>query len=143
VYRQTRLKGAARFPVDKMVDKFGDSPDTADSMRESKFCDSQKTSCQNINQAYSWSHGSKSGSRKLARRQKKKTPFNRWGQHSLILTNTSEGEAKAIPSTWVRRTQLVESRPHGETGAAFVCLRGNELAVRHPLHCLSKAWRDV
>jgi len=137
VYCQTRLKEPTRFPVDKMVDKSGDTPDTADSMRESKFCVTQKTSCQNKNQAYSWFHGSKSGSRKLARRQKKKTPFNRWGQHSLILTNTSEGEAKAIPSTWVRRTQLVESRPHGETGAAFVRLEANDSAERHPLLWLS------
>jgi hypothetical protein len=37
--------------VDKMVDKFGDSPDAADSMRESKFRDTKKTSCQNKNQA--------------------------------------------------------------------------------------------
>lgn len=133
MYCQTRLKGPARFPVDKMVDKFVDSPDTADSMRESQFRAIQKTSCQNKNQAYSWFHGSKSGSRKLARRQKKKTPFNRWGQHSLILTNTSEGEAKAIPSTWVRRTQLVESRPHGETGAAFVRLGANVPALHKPL----------
>ena len=102
------------------MDKFGDNPHPSDSMRDYENRDTQKTSCQNKNQAYSWFHGSKSGSRKLARRQKKKTPFNRWGQHSLILTNTSEGEAKAIPSAWSRRTQLVESRPHGETGAAFV-----------------------
>jgi len=99
VYCQTRLKEPTRFPVDKMVDKSGDTPDTADSMRESKFCVTQKTSCQ--------------------------------------ITNTSEGEAKAIPSTWVRRTQLVESRPHGETGAAFVRLEANDSAERHPLLWLS------
>jgi hypothetical protein len=33
VYCQTRLKEPARFPVDKMVDKFGDTPDIADFMR--------------------------------------------------------------------------------------------------------------
>jgi hypothetical protein len=37
--------------VDKMVDKSGDTPDAADSMREFKFCVTQKTSCQNKNQA--------------------------------------------------------------------------------------------
>jgi hypothetical protein len=51
VYCQTSLKDAARFPVDKMVDKSGDNPHPFDSMRDYENRHTQKTSCQNENQA--------------------------------------------------------------------------------------------